>query len=951
MFCPVQGCRAASSHTHAGWQTMAGMRPHLDSHLLGQLPGRPSAEWMRAGNWTGCGECGKLVSLRCANGVHRRCLAQRLRAAPDLTTATGLPGSHAAVDDGGDELPNVEDIFALPCATRDFVGEGLLPMAEKEFLSAVAQAVFYNRPDAWDHELPGGTDTPERRVSRKAWQEMLMFSKACLPILPGGRAKEQRNKNIIATKLERWAAGERASLWKELPLPKPKRRAKPKLDEDAAAARREEEATSFVMRGLPAKAMSRLTSPGLAPDTPEIEGIMRRKFVDPPLSQQMSTRPQAPAANEISPEGVAKGVASFAKGAGCGPSGLRSDFVKQVIGEEGDKPGIGVITSMCTLLANGLAPKKLAPFIGGATGTALDKTSKTGEQDARPVCSGEFWRRLVGKVLLGTEMENLREYLYPHQLAVGVAGGVEVMPHISRQWLADHAEDVDRVLLAYDEGNAHNEVDRHTLLQRMWEIAPGICRWLEYIYPTNRATVVFYRGRQIDSKAGGQQGCPLIMACHGVVQRILVEALGVVQVDPRTSQVAPVLDPPAALDMTPMFADDGIVAGRSGEVLRALKHLQTVMPPLGLRFSMLELVPAAGADHAVDVAPFEACGCTVTATGRIEVLKSPVGPQEWCQEYAKSRTLKYVGALAAVGEFKSRHAGLYLMKWACNGGEVNYMSRTTPLDCCREALEQYDVASRAAFEKLAGTPLSDSQWAQAASPSKAAGVGLRVTTECADSAYVASWLKCRPICQDIYPREGLTLPEVSHPVVAWARINECLPEAAKLGAFSADAEVTQKALNTRLVAAKFKGMLAHAAPDDQERLIAAAAPPRAKWQEGAPSKTLDTHLSNSDFTITVALQLGVDVCSEPSSCPFCASICDCKGRHHLSCTAGGDNILEHNEVRDEVFRWCRRGSLQPTLEKKAFCIEWSCQATGGGLRTCWCVARRVSCGACRGETR
>ena len=37
----------------------------------------------------------------------------------------------------------------------------------------------------------------------------------CLPALPGGRKKLQRNRSIIANRLERWGLGERRSLWIE----------------------------------------------------------------------------------------------------------------------------------------------------------------------------------------------------------------------------------------------------------------------------------------------------------------------------------------------------------------------------------------------------------------------------------------------------------------------------------------------------------------------------------------------------------------------------------------------------------------------------------------------------------------------------------------------------------------------------------------------------------------
>ena len=38
MHCPVPGCVAASGSGHAGWETFAGLRAHLDAHILGLLP-------------------------------------------------------------------------------------------------------------------------------------------------------------------------------------------------------------------------------------------------------------------------------------------------------------------------------------------------------------------------------------------------------------------------------------------------------------------------------------------------------------------------------------------------------------------------------------------------------------------------------------------------------------------------------------------------------------------------------------------------------------------------------------------------------------------------------------------------------------------------------------------------------------------------------------------------
>eukprot|EP00973_Karenia_brevis_P033670 4642725-Karenia_brevis.AAC.1 len=173
------------------------------------------------------------------------------------------------------------------------------------------------------------------------------------------------------------------------------------------------------------------------------------------------------------------------------------------------------------MLANGEAPDEIRPYLGGALGHAVKKTAKTGSMpdgqvDARPACAGEYWRRLIGKALLNTELETLQEHLKPFQLAVGIKAGAEVMPHAAREWMQCHSEDVDRVLLDTDESNAHNEVDRHLFLSRALEVIPGCCRWLEFIYPTAGSTCVFYRGRIIPSSAGGQQGDPLMQACHAL---------------------------------------------------------------------------------------------------------------------------------------------------------------------------------------------------------------------------------------------------------------------------------------------------------------------------------------------------------------------------------------------------------------------------------------------------
>ena len=186
----------------------------------------------------------------------------------------------------GPSRTTVHEIFTKDVYTQEMLGDGLVGLAEREFTACVARVLQTNRADAWDHEVDG-QDTPERARSRRAWLELMMFAKTCLPALPGGKAKADRNKNILATKLQRWSAGERGELWYEVPE---RTRATgtqsgPK-DPEKELKRRQEVAMSLARRGLPGKAISRLIDPGLAPDTTQVEHIMRSKFVRPPNPRQ-----------------------------------------------------------------------------------------------------------------------------------------------------------------------------------------------------------------------------------------------------------------------------------------------------------------------------------------------------------------------------------------------------------------------------------------------------------------------------------------------------------------------------------------------------------------------------------------------------------------------------------------------------------------------------------------
>lgn len=152
-----------------------------------------------------CSACGKLVSRRAAHGMHKKCWANRqaeLRPQPvaQPAQATGGLAEDRSPEPGlATMLPDLMDIAVAPISTPEYLDARTLAVAEREYKRCLANVVLFNRQDAWD--VQAGDDDAKRRA-RVAWTELYMFSKTCLPTLPGGKAKQKRNTAARLTRLD-----------------------------------------------------------------------------------------------------------------------------------------------------------------------------------------------------------------------------------------------------------------------------------------------------------------------------------------------------------------------------------------------------------------------------------------------------------------------------------------------------------------------------------------------------------------------------------------------------------------------------------------------------------------------------------------------------------------------------------------------------------------------------
>jgi len=155
-----------------------------------------------------------------------------------------------------------------------------------------------------------------------------------------------------------------------------------------------------------------------------------------------------------------------------------------------------------------------------------------------------------------------------------------------------------------------------------------------------------------------------------------------------------------------------------------------------------------------------------------------------------------------------------------------------------------------------------------------------------------------------------------HNLMIHGRLNSIISPSRQIQEWSPGTTWRQRDLTDKIDSTMYDDLISSMPADDRTRFQTYSSKSSAKWHGTVPSRTLDTALSNQVFVSMTELQLGVDVQQEPSMCKFCGMIGDCKGRHALSCMAGGDHVILHNDVRDEIFYWCERARLYPYLEKE-----------------------------------
>ena len=254
----------------------------------------------------------------------------------------------------------------------------------------------------------------------------------------------------------------------------------------------------------------------------------------------------------------------------------------------------------------------------------------------------------------------------------------------------------------------------------------------------------------------------------------------------------------------------------------------------------------------------------------------------------------------------SKHDALTLLRFSLSAPKILYTLRSSPC-FSHPTLLNFDVKLRESLSMIMNISLSELQWKQASLPVKRGGLGIRLVSQLAPSAFLSSVNATRALQDSILPQnETFNDAAFTHALSVWSHLyNSAAPinETASL----------QKMWDTPAVEYSFKQVLeSQSDATDRARLLAVSAPGSSDWLYAYPISTCGLHLDDEAVRVAVGFRLGALIC-EPHFCP-CGALVDSKGIHSLSCKRSSGRASRHHNLNDIIWRALSRANV-PALKE------------------------------------
>jgi len=771
-----------------------------------------------------------------------------------------------------------------------------------------------------------------------AWRALLSFAKLMLCRCPKGQAVR-----TISQRVTKWQQGKLGELYEEMLQVTRENDAIPVVSDveenegytvddatiprcfenegyefsgdptsiPAAAIKR---ALKHAEKGEFARAQGALAAAKQAPFAAVVADALQAKHPGSDADPRPALQPLTGDALQFGHKAARKGVQSFSKGAGAGPSGLSADHLKMFASALMGRVVYLALATFATRVAAGKVPEAVRPYFFAAKLTALLKS----DGGYRPVACGETLRRFAAKLICLVTKPAARDALLPyHQVGVGVAGGAEAAATAARllanQWIRDACS--TKAIIIVDAKNAFNEYDREESFKAVHDFIPAALPFAQAAY--EKASLLFFGKFTILSRRGGHQGCPFSPPKFGCV---LARAWRKVLNDPALVEIV------ARMDLKVWFLDDGLQAADRSDLQRLFPVLEAAMREVGLQINHAKCT-IISLDAAADAAAFP----TIPHKDLRDwsFLGVPCGTPEHCAAFIDAKMRLADNKTRAVAQLPCPHKAYAMLRYTASASLASYYMRAHGP---HPAFARFDDAVREAWN-TAVFPLPPDKQAQFELPIRHSGFGLPPTAPMAGVAFLAQVIASRKVFDRICSADlqmNLRDDPLFNPAFESLQLHSLRDK------ITGCLDSQDKDLQTKGLQKKFAAMItmvkaatlleSQPTREAKARIQSCSSPYSAGYLTCTPPiMGMDMQwLTAQEFTLLARYRLGMPVADMDGPCNMCRKrgvISDKYGYHTTSCMKSGLRNVCHSHLRDVIFTKASTALMNAEREVRPFLAD------------------------------
>lgn len=396
---------------------------------------------------------------------------------------------------------DADSLLRIPVATAPHVPRSLvLPLAAavQELAQEVTAATARGPTDA-----------------ARAWYAFLLFPCLVLHCTPGRvpvPGDEESLCRLLHARLHQFRRGNWDGLARQAADDTPSS-AGPSVPAGEDDPRRWERCCTWVAVGEWRRGLQTLLSAGVARGSPAtllatLRGLFRRETR--PSVSQLGPPPGVPPL-QLNERVFTRALRTGGRRTAPGPTGWRYEHLRVLLQLPG---GVRPLLGVAQLLVDGNVPQPIVAHLGGAALTPLAKPGN----GVRPLAVGETVRRLTARAVCSQCRDEFAEDLAPHQFAVGMPGGCEV---VYKCVLAAAEMHPESLVVAVDLRNAYNRILRGSCVEGLESCRPALGPFVRLFY--QRASCYQYRDgggqvHDVTADEGVEQGDALapVLFSYGI---------------------------------------------------------------------------------------------------------------------------------------------------------------------------------------------------------------------------------------------------------------------------------------------------------------------------------------------------------------------------------------------------------------------------------------------------